>query len=99
MLKRWAAMIETQKPGLIEAYSLRILPDITGVVDPARQFPEVAGFDSLQMPNAEFRLLRNRFEADSLSLPPGFEAENVWVHRRYNSRCPECTTILPLLNS
>ena len=73
-------VIEAQKLNLVEANFPGILPDITGVIDSAWQLPELARFDRFQMANTQFRILRDGFEANSFSLPPVNEAENVSVH-------------------
>jgi hypothetical protein len=67
--------IEGKQITFIEIDRPRILPDVVGVVDSARQSAELTGFNGLELTHAQFGGRSDGFEADAFLLPPVPDSE------------------------
>jgi hypothetical protein len=69
-------VVVSQQIRLIEPDCLRVLPDVIGIVDSARQTLKITDFNRVELPDAQLCGLSYRFQADAPSLPPVLYSEN-----------------------
>jgi hypothetical protein len=74
--------IEGKQVAFIEIDRSRVLPDVVGVVNSARQPAELTGFDSFELTHAQFGGRSNGFEADASLLPPVPDPEDSVPHKK-----------------